>query len=364
MKRPGLLIILGVCVLAVAGPALAQGELPSRAELGEGWNWLQPGGETTCSDGSPYQFAVREGSGEDLLIYFQGGGACWSALTCGPLNRTFTPSVDPEAIEQQGDGIFNFERPDNPFGDYDMVVIPYCTGDVFMGDRVQEYGSGSNAATIHHNGYTNATTALDWVYANFPAPESVFVTGESAGALGASFHAPWIIEQYPETRLAVLGDSAGGYSAPGFDLGMIFEPWGTVALLPDWIPGLAEVESPAELAFEDFYIETAAYYPEIVFAQYNTLYDEVQAFFRSLIPGTPPIEDSLPDALDAIAAATPNFRSYLAGGSQHTILHLPEFYTVAADGVAIRDWVAALAAGEPVESVTCDPCEAPEIVEP
>lgn len=360
MKRGGLLIALGMCVFLAVTPVAAQDNLPARADLDEWWNWLQPGGETTCSDGSPFQFAVREGPGEDLLIYFQGGGACWSALTCGPLNQTFVPVVIPEYIEQQGDGIFDLDHPDNPFAEHDMVVIPYCTGDVFMGDAVREYGAGSNAATIRHKGYVNAATTLNWVYANFPAPETIFITGESAGALGASFHAPWIIEQYPETRIAVLGDSAGGYSAPGFTLGMVFEAWGTLALLPDWIPGLAAVESTSDLAFEDFYIAATTHYPEIIFAQYNTLYDEVQAFFMSLTPGTPPLEEVLPATLDAIAAAAPNFRSYLAGGAEHTILHTPEFYTVATNGVAIRDWVAALAAGEPVENVTCDPCEAPQ----
>jgi len=356
MKRSGLFIALGLCVLVAISPAAAQADLPARDALDEGWNWLAPGGETTCSDGSDFQFAVREGPGEDLLIYFQGGGACWSGLTCGSLNRTFVPRVVPEYIESQGDGIFNLDHPDNPFAAYDMVVIPYCTGDVFMGDSVQEYTSGE-APTILHKGYINAATTLDWVYANFPAPESIFITGESAGGLGASFHAPWIIERYPETRIAVLGDSAGGYSAPNIDLGMVFRPWGTLALLPDWISGLADVESTAELQFEDFYIEAATHYPDVAFAQYNTVHDEVQSFFMSLVQGAPALEDVLPGTLDTIADAAPNFRSYLAAGADHTILHKPEFYSATTSGVAIRDWVAALAAGEPVESVMCDPCE-------
>ncbi len=364
MKGRAWVVALALVALAAVSPVMAQGDLPSRDELDDGWNWLAPGGETTCSDGSPYQFAVREGPGEDLMIYFQGGGACWSALTCAPINPTFLPAVVPEYVEQQGDGIFNLEHPDNPFADYDMVVIPYCTGDVFMGDSVQEYGSGANAVTIRHNGFTNATVALDWIYANFPAPESVFITGESAGGLGASFHAPWIIEQYPETRIAVLGDSAGGYSAPNLGLSMVLEPWGTIPLLPDWIPALAEVDDPTELAFEDLYSAAAAHYPDVIFAQYNTLHDRTQQFFLSLVRGTPRLEDVLPGVIDKISASAPNFYSFLAGGDEHTILHRPEFYTTGANGVRIRDWVAALASGEPIESVTCDPCDAPEIFAP
>ena len=84
----------------------------------------------------------------------------------------------------------------------------------------------------------------------------------------------------------------------------------------------------------------------------------------SLVQGAPALEDVLPGTLDTIADAAPNFRSFLAGGDTHTILHQPEFYTTGTDGVRIRDWVAALASGEPVESVMCDPCGAPEILAP
>lgn len=358
MKRRIVLIALALCALSGASFAAAQESLPARAELAEGWNWLAPGGETACSDGSPYRFVAREGPGEDLLIYFEGGGACWSPLTCG-LVRPFTPAIETERLETAAGGIFDLDNPANPFAGYDIVLVPYCTADVFMGDAVQDYGSGSRAVTIHHKGFANASAALEWVYANFPAPESVFITGESAGALGASFHAPWIIRQYAGTRIAVLGDSAGGYSAPGIDMGMIFGPWGTADLLPDWLPEFAAVDEASDLKFESFYIVAAKNYPEIVFAQYNTLRDSVQQFFMKLVPNTPPLEAVLPGTMAAIAEAAPNFRSYLADGDVHTILHLPEFYTATTAGVAVRDWVAALAAGEPVENVACEACVAP-----
>jgi len=358
MKQWGRLIALGLCCLIAAGPAAAQSDLPGRADLAPGWNWIAPGGETMCSDGSPYQFVVREGPGEDLLVYFEGGGACWSGLTCA-LVQPFTPSIDQERLETASDGIFDFDNSANPFREYDVVLLPYCTGDVFMGDDVRTYRAGERSVTIHHKGYANASAALDWVYASFPAPDSVFVTGESAGALGASFHAPWIIEQYPQTRIAVLGDSAGGYSAPGFDMAAIFGSWGTLDLLPDWIPAFAALDDASGLKFEDFYTVTAAQYPQVTFAQYNTLHDSVQQFFMKLMPDTPPLEDSLPATLSAILDVAPNFRSYLADGSVHTILHLPEFYTNVTQGVAVRDWVAALAAGEPVENVVCEACAVP-----
>jgi len=43
-----------------------------------------------------------------------------------------------------------------------------------------------------------------------------------------------------------------------------------------------------------------------------------------------------------IRRANPALRTYTAPGQMHTILRRPEFYTLAVDGVEVRDWVAGL----------------------
>ena len=43
---------------------------------------IEPGGETTCSDGTPYKFFVRPGAPEKVVFYLQGGGGCWNGGTC------------------------------------------------------------------------------------------------------------------------------------------------------------------------------------------------------------------------------------------------------------------------------------------
>ena len=52
--------------------------------LEPGWNVIEPGGDTVCSDGTPYKFFVRPGAADKLMVYFQGGGACWTGGTCDP----------------------------------------------------------------------------------------------------------------------------------------------------------------------------------------------------------------------------------------------------------------------------------------
>ena len=96
------------------------------------WQTLFPEGETTCSDGSPYKFFVRQGASDKLLIYLQGGGACWFRQTCDPeMTPSYTLNVANTSYPYFG--IFNFAKADNPFKDHTVVYAPYCTGDVHIG---------------------------------------------------------------------------------------------------------------------------------------------------------------------------------------------------------------------------------------
>src|SRR5687767_5392811 len=51
--------------------------LPSFDSLPPGWSTLKPGGETLCAHGSAFQFFVRPGTVNRVLIEFSGTGACW-----------------------------------------------------------------------------------------------------------------------------------------------------------------------------------------------------------------------------------------------------------------------------------------------
>ena len=61
--------------VADPAPEAAPAPLAKLDGLVPGWNAIEPGGETTCSDGTPYRFYVRPGDPARLMVYFQGGGA-------------------------------------------------------------------------------------------------------------------------------------------------------------------------------------------------------------------------------------------------------------------------------------------------
>ncbi len=336
---------------------------PALEDLSSGWNRIEPGGDTACAHGTPYAFWVRRGRVNKLLVYLQGGGGCWDADTCRATNVEFNGFYDSAVTEgdnpaRRYGGILNLDDPENPFRDYHIVYAPVCTGDVHWGDNVHTYTDDSGEVTINFKGFVNTGAALNWAYANIPNPESVFVTGCSAGSVGSIVHAPYIIEHYPGVPVVQFGDSLSFIFGRPVDLQT---DWHVHDNFPQWIPELVEM-APLDWTMAKYYTAIARYYPDYVFSQFNTARDEVQVFYTFPDGGGDGSdwEPLLEEHLLAIHSAVPNYRSFTAGGDLHCVLPRGEFYTYAIDGVRLVDWVRDLANGEPVPSLHCTDCSVPE----
>lgn len=174
---------------------------------GNNYNWQRvelPG--TVCSDGSQYKFWTYDDPGStDLLILFEGGGACWDYESCsgqfGVLGAANPNGLADDYITQ-----FKAEyvsplvngadpgiplRPLNPIvtQGWDVVYMPYCTGDVHVGNNTVVYDdpSGQNPPlTFHHNGYNNTAAAMAYLATQFPSIDRLLVTGFSAGGVASS----------------------------------------------------------------------------------------------------------------------------------------------------------------------------------
>lgn len=335
--------------------------MPSFDELDEGWNVIRPGGSTICSRGSEYAFAVRPGDTNKVVIDFMGGGACWNALTCSIAGSIFNEDVDgiERWVTADFDGIYDQENDANPFQGWSHVFIPYCTGDIHWGDSVTDYGSG---VEIRHNGATNAATVLDWVRSNFEIPESVFVTGCSAGAYGSIGWVSQIIEDYPESDVFHMADSGIGIITETFFQDS-FPAWNAWGAVPDWIPALdPDVIDLTTLNLADFYGAVGNYYPDNTFTQYTSAFDDNQSFYFDAMGGGDQFDwsERMYEALEDAESQADNVFSFVAPGEQHCILSFDNFYTVSADDTLLVDWIDDMLAGEPVESHYCSDCQPPE----
>jgi Pectinacetylesterase len=186
------------------------------------WRSVPLGAETKCGDGSEYQIFVRRGKSENLIIHFSGGGACWDDTTCSaPINvlgtilggmprdlKTFYLADISIVLPALLSGILNAQDHSNPFKDWNVVFIPYTTGDLHIGNVISTYQSKQGNIQVHHNGRKNVLAALDWISRNFTTPDKVLVSGESAGAYASAFWTPSVAAIYKNQKIYQLSDGS------------------------------------------------------------------------------------------------------------------------------------------------------------
>ena len=91
------------------------------------------------------------------------------------------------AGQEHAPALVNFlQRNDvnTPTHDFNMVYVPYCTGDVHTGNNVIVYDDplGEQASvTFHHAGHDNMQKVISWVDGQFTHVPRMLVTGCSAG---------------------------------------------------------------------------------------------------------------------------------------------------------------------------------------
>src|SRR5262249_27499783 len=150
------------------------------------------------------------------------------AATCAPDRGLYNTRVE-EGPAGEG-GIFDVADERNPFADFSVIYVPYCTGDVHVGNVTRTYAPG---LTVHHRGYVNGTAALDHLVATFPRATAVVVIGESAGSVAAPLYGGLVSDRLPEARITVLADGSGSYpDAPAVN--RYLATWGFGSVIPAW----------------------------------------------------------------------------------------------------------------------------------
>ena len=112
---------------------------------------FDPAQGPVCMRGAPFRASVREADSDDLVIFLQGGGACWSAfclaVTSAPIGIPGVDVLDPALA-------------DNPVRGWNQVYLPYCDGSFFAGDATHAddlNGKGDRT----HRGLAHLTGALE-----------------------------------------------------------------------------------------------------------------------------------------------------------------------------------------------------------
>jgi hypothetical protein len=279
-----------------------------------------------CLTGGDFQVSHREGTSGDLLLYLQGGGACWDYVTCHVAN-TATKTAN-GAIEA---GILDPARPGNPFADFDVTYVPYCDGSVFSGTATVDY----DGVETNHHGLQNLSAAVTAMRARFPNPSRIVVAGSSAGGYGTFAGYGVARVAYPDTPIIVFNDSGPGVQ--NFDASEDVQN-----RVANWDFAERVPESCNECDTQYSYLADWALDRDATarFAFYSYQQDGVISFFLDL--SGPAYQQLVLSVTDDLLARNPGrFARYFPLGTTHTVLLSSEFYTQVVNGVPLRDWTQA-----------------------
>lgn len=191
---------------------------------------LAPQTGAVCGNGSTYKFFVnRVPNTSNTIIYLEGGGACWDYESCtgasgirGARNPNGIPDDYMSLMNPGASLVSPFVFRLHPWTstksqNWNMIYVPYCTGDIYSGDRVAVYNdpAGQNAPLVwHHNGLRNMRAVLSWLKDNLQRPAQLLTTGCSAGGAGSLTNYAHVRRDMAPTKGFLIDDSGPVYSAP------------------------------------------------------------------------------------------------------------------------------------------------------
>jgi hypothetical protein len=314
LTRGALFLVMSILLAAAA--AGCGGDDATIVKKGA-WTWVDVPG-SACDDGSATGFGVNGGSDDLLLIYFEGGGACWDATTCFTLNTAVHGpygSAQWNARSPGFSGPFDRARAGNPFRNASWVYIPYCTGDLHAGSNVPQYVNSSGATVdYHHVGRTNTEAYLQRIRAFWPTTTRLVVSGGSAGGYGAALNYDLFRRAYPNSKAYLVDDSGPlleQNSVPASERTAWFQAWNLGAVVDPLCSGCRDDLSA-------FYPALVAAYPNDRMALLDSEQDQVIRTYFMLMPAD--FQASLLATVHDRFDPTAMLRAFVIAGSQHVLL--------------------------------------------
>jgi hypothetical protein len=333
------------------------------------WSWLPVQG-AVCRDGSPTGIGLNlNPASKDLVIYLEGGGACFNALTCSTNPKCFDPPGSSSCLLSYDtrlgtsasghDGLFNRTDPGNPVKDWNYMYVPFCTGDVHAGNFPDQMVPGVTGAQ-QFVGYVNMTRFLARIAPTFKDATKVLLTGISAGGFGAAANYPQTARAFPNIPVYDLDDSGPPMEDP-YAASCLQKEWATLWGFDKTIFADCGTDCPDHTDYTiDATIHTARLFPHIPFGLVEDTDDSVITLFygfganscaAAIIPTPltgPVFTKGLLDSRAKLAAAgVSNVGGFVFQGTAHTSLGGSSTYdsvTAGSEGgtTKLSDWVTTL----------------------
>jgi hypothetical protein len=317
--------------------------------------------DTVCRDGTPAGLGLSLNSASTkVMIFLQGGGACFDSLTC--LANPANASGQKAAVTT---GVFDRTNAANPVKDWNLIFVPYCSGDTFMGTN--DAGMIDGVATPQHfMGRKNMEKFLNRIVPTFPKATQVLLTGVSAGGFGAASNSYLVQRAFGDVPVTMVDDSGPPMSSK-YIPSCLQSKWRTTWGLDGSILADCGAACPNKddytLDYTKFVLALGDKRPTKVL---NGLLDSnndgvITAFYGygqnncmgSLATPVPAAQydAGLLDFRATVKMLSPNFGTYYPAGTTHTWLAGASLYTEAEGGTKLIDWFTAIVNGTGVSDV-------------
>ena len=296
------------------------------------------GSGPVCLYGAAYQSLFFPSERDELLIFLNGGGACWSEFclaTWTPDSSLSFPGIEGDCGEDKQEcfdalsftGITSPDAETNPFRDWGMLVLPYCDGSLYLGDAATDT-DGDGEIDRSQRGLANLTAGLEHARDKHPNPSRIVLAGSSGGGFGtipASILTRFI---WPDVPIDVINDSGIGVAKDG-DADFI------ETLKEDWQPTAFVPESCEDCMSDGHLFDMLRWQlerdPNMRMGAFSTENDLIiGTLFLQL--GSGEFGAQVLTQTQAMAAQFPGrYVPFLAPGSAHTVLKLRNNLTIEAD---------------------------------
>jgi hypothetical protein len=312
------------------------------------WTWVGfP--EARCANDTPTGIGVNLNSASDkVLIFLKGGGQCHNYQEC---------VVDKQATDLDGfdesklqstlkvyKGILDRGSPVNVFADWNLVFVPYCTGDFHAGNRY------SATTQQHHVGHKNLLAYLARLVPTFAKAKQVVLAGTSAGGFGATLNYHWVQQAFGAIPVDMIADSGPmadeQYLHPNLQ-STLRSTWGLDPTMP---PDCASCTTGY---LDDLLGYLGKTYPERRFGLVTSLGDAtIRRFYaEGLVPAKTDItaaeyQAGLDHLADTVLAPYPNWKVFYVPGEGHVFVTRGlGFKKTTVDGLGLSSWTQQLVGG-------------------
>jgi hypothetical protein len=306
-----------------------------------------------CRDGSPAGLAVSPNPASDrLMIYLEGGGACYDERC--DFTSLQVPYFPPP------DGIFDRTNSANPVRDWNMIYLPYCTGDVWAGDAPDTVLKNLLGIPVKNQfvGYRNIGLFLARIVPTFPRLKQVLLTGISAGGFGAGLNAERVQRAFGAVPVVLVDDSGPPMSGHAI-ASCLQKKWREVWNLDATVLAAcgADCPNPDDYAL-DLLRHVIKTYPTsvgglfsneadlVIRGFYGAGQDDCQPSPLDLLVPADTYHNELLALRAMVTAAGGPFGTYFDSGFGHTCLRGACFVTENVDGVPLARWLGDLLDGK------------------